>query len=97
MLYIGEAILSTILTVLTIGARVQRGGLAITTTQWYQYLPFSIGDSVLAPPRRRSPADLSDALLRRCRSSRRSPATAIYLVLAIAIAALVTKRAEIRG
>lgn len=93
ILYLGESILATVLTVMTIG----RGftGAVQHDTQWFQYLPFSIGDSVMNAAAASLPGDLSDALLRPVPLEPALVATALYLVAALAIAALATERAEI--
>ena len=97
VLYIGEGLLSTILTVLTVtGAR--NGGLgAITTTQWYQYLPFNIGSQLLGHAAAVPGQDISSIALKPVPLEQALAGVVIYLVLAIAIAVVVTKRAEIRG
>ena len=94
ILFLGESILATILTVMSIG-RGFSGGLAQRETQWYQYLPFSIGDSVLSAAASSLPGDLSEALLRPVPLEQAVLGTAAYLVGALAIAALATERAEI--
>lgn len=97
VLYIGEGLLSTILTVLSItGAR--NGGLdTITTTQWYQYLPFNIGSQLLGQAASVPGQDISSIALKPVPLEQALAGVVIYLVLAIAIAVVVTKRAEIRG
>ncbi|MET0772333.1 MAG: ABC transporter permease subunit [Candidatus Limnocylindrales bacterium] len=94
ILFLGESILATILTVMSIG-RGFGGGLAQRETQWYQYLPFSIGDSVLSAAASSLPSDLSEALLRPVPLEQAVLVTGAYLVVALAVAALATERAEI--
>jgi ABC-type transport system involved in multi-copper enzyme maturation permease subunit len=94
ILFLGESILATILTVMSIG-RGFGGGLVQRETQWYQYLPFSIGDSVLSAAASSLPSDLSEALLQPVPLQQAVIGTAVYLVAALAIAALATERAEI--
>jgi ABC-type transport system involved in multi-copper enzyme maturation permease subunit len=97
VLYIGEGLLSTILTVLTVtGAR--NGGLGtITTTQWYQYLPFNIGSQLLGHAASVPGQDISSVVLEPVPLEQALAGVLIYLVVAIGIAVAVTKRAEIRG
>jgi ABC-type transport system involved in multi-copper enzyme maturation permease subunit len=94
ILFLGESILATILTVMSIG-RGFGGGLVQRETQWYQYLPFSIGDSVLSAAASSLPSDLSEALLQPVPLQQAIIGTGVYLVAALAIAALATERAEI--
>jgi ABC-type transport system involved in multi-copper enzyme maturation permease subunit len=94
ILFLGESILATILTVMSLG-RGFGGGLAQRETQWYQYLPFSIGDSVLSAAASSLPSDLSEALLQPVPLQQAVIGTGVYLVAALAIAALATERAEI--
>jgi hypothetical protein len=94
ILYLGESILATILTVMTIG----RSGFADAVqhdTQWFQYLPFGIGDSVMDAAASALPTDISSALLRPVALEPALVTTGVYLVVALAIAALATERAEI--
>lgn len=95
ILYLGESILATILTVMSLGRSFSGGGIAQQDTQWYQYLPFSIGDSVLSAAASSLPSDLSEALLRPVPLEQALLVTGIYLVLALGIASLATERAEI--
>jgi hypothetical protein len=93
VLYIGESIFAAILIVITLGGRGLAGGVELGI-QWFQFLPFSIGDSVLsaAPSPTREvgnalvePVPLGTALL----------AAGAYLVGSIVVAMLVTRRAQI--
>jgi ABC-type transport system involved in multi-copper enzyme maturation permease subunit len=95
ILFLGESILATILTVMSLGRSFSGGGIATQDTQWYQYLPFSIGDSVLSAAAASLPGDLSEALLRPVPLEQAVMVTGVYLVVALAIAALATERAEI--
>ncbi len=94
ILYLGESILATVLTVMTIGAGGFGSGIQ-RETQWFQYLPFSIGDSVMNAAATSLPGDLGDALLRPVELGPALVVTAVYLVVALAVAALATERAEI--
>jgi ABC-type transport system involved in multi-copper enzyme maturation permease subunit len=95
VLYIAEPILSTILFALSLGGNL-REGLTADGVQWYQFLPFSIGDSVMSaaasPPTGEggppfTPVPLEQALV----------AVGIYLVVSIVIAMLALRRSEIAG
>jgi ABC-type transport system involved in multi-copper enzyme maturation permease subunit len=95
ILFLGESILATILTVMSIGRSFSGSGVTQHDTQWYQFLPFSIGDSVMSAAASSLPSDLSEALLRPVPLEQAVVVTGIYLVVALAIAALATERAEI--
>jgi hypothetical protein len=95
ILFLGESILATILTVMSLGRGFGAEGIAQQETQWYQFLPFSIGDSVLSAAASSLPSDLSEALLRPVPLEQALLATGVYLVIALGIAALATERAEI--
>ncbi len=95
ILFLGESILATILTVMTIGRSFGGDGLAQRDTQWHQYLPFSVGDSVLSAAASSLPSDLSEALLRPVPLEQALVVTGAYLVGALVIACLATERAEI--
>jgi ABC-type transport system involved in multi-copper enzyme maturation permease subunit len=95
ILFLGESILATILTVMSLGRSFAGAGIATQDTQWHQYLPFSIGDSVMSAAASSLPSDLSEALLRPVPLEQAVIVTAIYLAVALAIASLATERAEI--
>lgn len=95
ILFLGESILGTILTVMSIGRSFGGAGMAQQDTQWYQFLPFSIGDSVLSAAASSLPGDLSEALLRPVPLEQAVVVTGIYLVVALAVACVATERAEI--
>jgi hypothetical protein len=98
VLYIGEGLLSTILTVLTVTSARNGGGLGtITSPQWYQYLPFNIGSQLLGHAASVPGQDISSIALVPVPLNQALAGVIFYLVLAIAIAVVVTKRAEIRG
>jgi ABC-type transport system involved in multi-copper enzyme maturation permease subunit len=90
VLYIGEAILTGLLVVLTL-----RGSPALGAgeTQWFQFLPFSIGNSVLSGAG--NPNDIGSALLQPVPLGTALAVTVGYLVVAIVIAAVSVERAEI--
>lgn len=95
ILFLGESILATILTVMSLGSSFGSDGLSPRDTQWYQFLPFSIGDSVLSAAASSLPSDLSEALLRPVPLEQALVVTGVYLVVALAVASLATERAEI--
>lgn len=93
ILFLGESILSTILTVLTFGGSILSA--EPRDTQWFQYLPFSIGDSVLGAAAPSLPGDAGDLLLAPVSLGQGLVVTGAYLVAALLIAAIATERAEI--
>jgi ABC-type transport system involved in multi-copper enzyme maturation permease subunit len=95
ILFLGESILATILTVMSIGRSFGGDGFGQRETQWYQYLPFSIGDSVLSAAASSLPSDLSEALLRPVPLEQAVIVTGAYLIVALVVASLATERAEI--
>jgi hypothetical protein len=66
-------------------------------TQWFQFLPFSIGNSLLSQASTASGSDLSSVLLTPVGLGPALAVTGLYLLLAMALAVFVTKRAEIRS
>ena len=94
VLYIAEPILSAILFALSVGGNL-RQALAPAEVQWYQFLPFSIGDSALAAASSTqqpggfqfTPVPLDQALL----------AVGIYLAVSIGISMLSLRRAQVSG
>ncbi len=95
VLYIGENILSTVLLAITFGGSALSGLTTTHDTQWFQFLPFSIGDSVLSAASASVGGDLSRMLLEPVALGTAVAATAAYLVLALAVAMVATERAEI--
>ena len=94
VLYLGESILSTILVVINLrGEGLAR--LQVQDTQWFQFLPFSIGDSVLSAAAPSIGNDVSSMLLQPVSLGVAVAATAVYLVLALGVAMVATERAEI--
>ena len=94
VLYIAEPILSAILFALSVGGDF-RQALASPGVQWYQFLPFTIGDSVLTAAAatadtggfRFTPVPLDQALT----------AVIVYLVVSVGIAMVSLRRAEVAG
>jgi hypothetical protein len=94
VLYIGEAILSSILIALTFRGGLSGGDLASRETQWFQFLPFSIGDSVLAIAP--GPTDnLGDLLLRPVPQEIALLAVLAYLVGCMGVTMVVMERSEV--
>jgi len=95
VLYIGENILSTILLAITFGSSVL-SGLDTHGSQWFQFLPFSIGDSVLSAATPSSiSGDLSRAALEPVALVPAALAVGLYLLGALVVAMVATERAEI--
>jgi ABC-type transport system involved in multi-copper enzyme maturation permease subunit len=100
VLQIGETILSAVLLAITLSPRFggpgvnNRQGIDNLGTQWFQFLPFNIGNSVLNSGTS-TPNDITNALLQPVEINLAILVTAIYLVLALAIAVITTERAEI--
>jgi ABC-type transport system involved in multi-copper enzyme maturation permease subunit len=92
VLYIGEAILTVLLIGLTLRDRLAIGSVE---TQWFQFLPFSIGNSVLSSAG--NPNDIGSALLQPVPLGTALAVTVGYLVAAIVIAAVSVERAEINS
>jgi ABC-type transport system involved in multi-copper enzyme maturation permease subunit len=95
VLYIGESILTTILVVIQIAGARGGGGLRVIETQWYQYLPFSIGNSLLGYAAPSTGSDLSSFVTTPVPELQALAGVLLYLVVAIGVAVAVTKRAEI--
>jgi ABC-type transport system involved in multi-copper enzyme maturation permease subunit len=110
VLYVGEGILTTILTVVTILARFSPGGgggipdpddsfLQVAGPEWFQYLPISVGSQVLnwAPGTSLSPGtgDVAGLFLRPVPLEFALPTLAVYLVVAMALAIVALNRQEI--
>jgi hypothetical protein len=98
LLYIGEAILSIILITTTLPSRFETGpdgGFPEPFgPEWFQFLPFSIGDSVLAAAPGVNP-DMEGILLSPVPLALALGVTGLYLLVALVLAALAVERAEI--
>jgi ABC-type transport system involved in multi-copper enzyme maturation permease subunit len=109
VLYVGEGILTTILTFLTVFASFRGGGpvpdpdggsfLQVAGPEWYQYLPISVGSQVLnwAPGSSFSPGTggVEGLFLRPIPFELAIPTLAIYLVVAVLIAIIALNRQEL--
>jgi ABC-type transport system involved in multi-copper enzyme maturation permease subunit len=95
VLLIGESILSAILFVTMFASRFAEGPGEPIGTQWFQYLPFSIGDSVLAAAPSTGGGGGPETLLGTVPLVPAMIATLVYLVVAIVIAVIVAERREI--
>jgi ABC-type transport system involved in multi-copper enzyme maturation permease subunit len=96
VLYIGESILTSVL----VGLALFGGGsfeFEPFGPEWYQFLPFSIGDSVLGAATGSTGADpgFEDVVLRPVPLEMALAGVLIYLVVALGVSALLVRRAEI--
>jgi ABC-type transport system involved in multi-copper enzyme maturation permease subunit len=101
LLYIGEGILVTLLLIVTLAAR-GLGGLGGLLggdpigPEWFQYLPFTIGDSVLTPDPGAVPGGgLEDLILRQVPLEQALIGVFLYGALSLVVAAVFVERAEI--
>ncbi len=103
VLFLVEAVLTTILTVLSVGSRFADdlgGGTGIQPSgpEWFQYLPISIGGNVFNALPGSSAAgtgDLSSLLLRPVPFGQAMVGVLVYLVVAVGIALFALRRQEI--
>lgn len=95
VLYIGEGILAVIMIGIQMGSRFGQGfGFEPIGPEWFQFLPFSVGDSVLSAASSVS-TSVEDMLLRPVPPEQALVAVLIYLFGALAISVLLVRRAEI--
>ena len=96
VLFIGEQILATVVIVTTLSGRGFQAGLERIGPEWFQFLPFSIGDAVLAeaPTLGGGP---ENALLNPVPLEMALAVTVLYLLGSLAIAALSAERSQISG
>lgn len=108
VLYVGEGILTTILTVVSVFSRFSVGGafpdpddsfLQVAGPEWFQFLPISVGSQVLnwAPGSSFSPgaSGVEGLFLRPVPLEFALPALAIYLGVAVGVAIFALNRQEI--
>jgi ABC-2 type transport system permease protein len=96
--FLGEGILSTVLLLTTVASMSEGGGMPSTFgPEWYQFLPFSIGDSVLAEAPGVPGGNMAGLILRDVPLATALLVTLGYLVLALAASVLVAERREIRS
>lgn len=94
--YIGESILAAVLIGITLADQGFRG-LGELGTQWYQFLPFSIGDSVLSATTGVGGDDLTSFILSPIPLNAALIVTGTYLVVALGVAVVAVERSEISG
>lgn len=101
VLYIGEGIAAAILLAVSLGGRLAPGvGLPEAVgPEWYQYLPFSVGDYVLQEigPATGGGGGFEEFLLRPVPFEQAVVAITIYGVVAVIVAVVSVWRAEISG
>lgn len=95
ILYIGESILAAVLIATNLSGRILGGGFEPLGTQWYQFLPFSIGDSVLSHGPSVMGQDLEGLILTPVPLDAALAATLIYLAAALALVIVSVERSEI--
>lgn len=96
VLYIGESILAAVLIGIAI-AEQGFSGFDQLGTQWFQFLPFSIGDSVLAETTGIGGRDLTSLVLSPIPLVTALLVTGVYLVVSLGAALLAAERSEITG
>lgn len=99
-LYIGEGILATIMLVISLAGRFdgEEGfGFEPIGPEWYQYLPFSIGDGVLREvlPGGSVEGGFEDLILRAVPVEQAFVGVLLYMAAAMVIALLAVRREEI--
>lgn len=99
VLYIGEGILGSILLGITLVGRFGSGQFDFEPIgpEWYQFLPFSIGDSLISPSVPASPVDggFEGIFLRPVPFEQALAGVLIYLVVAMLLSAIALHRQEI--
>ncbi|MBA2489037.1 MAG: hypothetical protein H0V36_06890 [Chloroflexi bacterium] len=96
VLYIGESILAAVLIGITL-ADQGFDGIGRLGMQWYQFLPFSIGDSVLSATTGLGGDDITSFILSPIPLNTALIVTAIYLAAALGVAVVAVERSEISG
>ena len=97
LLYIGEGILVTVMVAISIFSRgVDLLGGERVGPEWFQYLPFTVGDSVLTPdPAATIGEGLEGLILRQVPLEQALVAVFLYGLVSVAVSALFVERAEI--
>lgn len=100
VLFIGESIISSILTVASIGERLIEPGTPPAPVQWFQFLPFAVGNEVRAAATSAalSPAsggDFISLFLTRAELPAALVVLLAYLAAALAISVLAIRREQI--
>ncbi|MDQ3492524.1 MAG: ABC transporter permease [Chloroflexota bacterium] len=98
VLFIGEQILATVVLVTTLAGRGFQDDLAPIGPEWFQFLPFSIGDSVLAEaPGVGGGGPGADLILRSVPLDLAILVTVLYLVGSLVLASASAERTQISG
>jgi hypothetical protein len=105
VLYLGEGILRTFLTVAAVGRQFGGGdfgdggttGLQFVGPEWFQYLPMSVGDQVLshAPGVGGNTGGLEGLFLRSVPLEQALPGLLIYMIVAVVVSIVALNRQEI--
>jgi len=101
VLFVGESIISTILTFATIASRVTTSGnLDPLPVQWFQFLPFAIGNEVRAAATSSSlspsaPSDFISLFLQHVQLPIALAVLLIYLLIALLVSVLAIRREQI--
>jgi hypothetical protein len=102
ILYIGESFLTTLLFAATLMPRLIQGGSEAIEPQWYQYLPFAVGDQVRAAGMEGAPGvelpmggDLAALLMGQVPLAQGLFVLGLYFCLAMGLALLRSWREEV--
>ena len=102
VLYIGEGILGGIMLAIALSSRFGAGppdigDLEAFGPEWYQYLPFTLGDSVLSATAPQSAVEggFDEIFLRPVPLEQAIAGVLVYLVLAVLVSVFSVRRAEI--
>ncbi|HVM31452.1 MAG TPA: ABC transporter permease [Candidatus Limnocylindrales bacterium] len=102
VLYVGEAFLTGLLFAATVMPRLMEGGLDRLSPQWYQYLPFAVGEQVRMAGMRGAPGadlpiggDFAALLMGQVPLAEGLAMVAVYFGLALGLAILRVWREEV--
>jgi ABC-type transport system involved in multi-copper enzyme maturation permease subunit len=100
VLFVGESIISTILTFASIASRVGTEGFQPLPVQWFQFLPFAIGNEVraAATSSELSPgaaSDFTSLFLQHVQLPLALAVLLIYLLIALLVSVLAIRREQI--